>query len=97
MATVVFGDFEWDEEKAHSNLTKHGVGFEEACSVFLDLDYLLLADSDLPDRFIALGYSEVARLLFVVHVERGARVRIISARRATHRERSIYEERRRVP
>lgn len=55
MATVVFGDFEWDEDKARSNLTKHGVAFEEACSVFLDLDYLLLPDPAHVDRFVALG------------------------------------------
>ena len=95
MATIVFGDFEWDEEKARSNLKKHGVGFEEACSVFLDLDYLLLPDPGHSERFIALGYSELVQLLFVVHVERGERIRIISARRATRRERSSYDERRR--
>jgi uncharacterized protein len=97
VATVVFGDFEWDEDKARSNLTKHGVAFEEACSVFLDLDYLLLPDPAHADRFVALGYSVSARLLFVVHVERASHVRIVSARRATARERATYEARRRVP
>jgi len=96
VAIVVFGDFEWDEDKARSNLTKHGVAFEEACSVFLDLDYLLLPDPGHADRFVALGHSALARLLFIVHVERVARVRIVSARRATPRERRTYEERRRV-
>ena len=94
MATVVFGDFEWDEEKARANVEKHGVDFAEACSVFLDLDYLLVQDAGHEDRFVALGYSELARLLFVVHLERGERIRIISARRASRRERTTYEQRR---
>lgn len=97
MSTVVFGDFEWDEEKATENLRKHGVTFEEAATVFLDLDYLLVADPTEPDRFVALGFSALARLLVVVHCERGERVRIISARRATSRERMTYEERREQP
>ncbi len=94
MATKVFGDFEWDEAKARPNLTKHGVSFEEAASVFLDIDYLLVPDRTHPDRFVALGYSTLARLLVVVHGERGERIRIISARRATRRERRGYEDRR---
>ncbi len=93
MATVVFGDFEWDDQKARENYRKHGVSFEEAASVFLDLDYLLLPDRQHPDRFVALGFSAIARLLVVVHGERGARVRLISARAATRTERENYEER----
>ena len=97
MGTVVFGDFEWDEAKAEANRSKHGVSFEEAASVFLDLDYLLLADRIHPERFVALGYSRLARLLFVVHAERAEQIRIISARRATPREASTYEQRRQEP
>lgn len=93
MATKVFGDFEWDENKARSNQAKHGVSFEEATSVFLDIDYLLVPDRTHPERFIALGYSTLARLLVVVHGERGERIRIISARRSTRRERRTYERR----
>ena len=63
-------------------------------TVFLDLDYLLIRDAVLPNRFVALGMSSQARVLFVVHCERGEKVRIISARRATRREREIYERRR---
>ena len=77
MAAVGFGDFEWDEDKARSNLEKHRVSFEE--------------------RFIALGFSRLARLLFVVHLERGEKVRIISARRASRSERRTYEQRRNDP
>jgi uncharacterized DUF497 family protein len=94
VATVTFGDFEWDAEKSTANAAKHGVAFEEAVTVFLDLDYLLIRDAILPDRFVALGMSSQARVLFVVHCERGEKVRIISARRATRREREIYERRR---
>jgi uncharacterized protein len=95
VATIAFGDFEWDPEKAQGNLEKHGVTFEEAASVFLDLDCMMVRDSMDPDRFVALGFSRLARLLFVVHIERAERVRIISARRATRHERMTYERRRR--
>ena len=97
MATVGFGDFEWDDDKARSNLEKHGVSFEEASSVFLDPYFLATDDPTAPDRFIALGFSRLARLLFVVHLERGEKVRIISARRASRAERKSYEQRRNDP
>jgi uncharacterized DUF497 family protein len=94
MATVVFGDFEWDAEKARTNIAKHGISFEEAASIFLDLDYLLVPDSSYPDRFLALGFSKQARLLAVVHIERAEHIRILSARRATRTEEDTYERRR---
>lgn len=87
----------WDEDKARSNLEKHGVSFEEASSVFLDPYFLATDDSSAPDRFIALGFSRLARLLFVVHLERGEKVRIISARRASRAERKSDEQRRNDP
>lgn len=93
VATVTFGDFEWDADKAASNAAKHGVTFQEAVTVFLDLDYLLIRDAVEPERFVAMGMSSEARVLFVVHCERAERVRIISARRATNRERETYERR----
>ena len=94
MATVVFGDFEWDADKAELNVRKHGVPFEEATTVFLDIDYLLAPDPAVSDRFHALGFSRQARVLLVVHAERGERVRLISARTATRAERDTYERRR---
>lgn len=94
MPTVTFGDFEWDADKAAANAAKHGVTFEEAVAVFLDLDYLLVRDAFEPERFAALGMSSQARVLFVVHCERGDKLRIISARRATRRERETYDRRR---
>lgn len=93
MVTVIFGAFEWDDEKAEANRGKHGVSFEEATSIFLDVNYLLTPDRDHEERFIALGFSELARLLVVVHLERGERVRLISARRATRPEAMTYERR----
>jgi len=94
MVTTVFGDFEWDEEKARSNLQKHGVSFEEAASVFLDVNYLLTTNAGEPDRFVALGFSQLARLLVVVHIERSERIRIISARTPSRTEAQSYERRR---
>ena len=94
VATVTFGDFEWDTEKAAANVAKHGVTFEEATTVFLDLEYLLIRDETDPERFVALGMSGQTQILFVVHCERAEKVRIISARRATRRERETYEQRR---
>lgn len=93
MATITFGDFEWDADKAVANAAKHGVTFEEAVTVFLDIDYLLIRDARMADRFVAIGLSRRPRVLFVVHCERGERLRIISARRATRRERETYERR----
>jgi uncharacterized protein len=96
MATVTFGNFEWDSQKADANRAKHGVTFEEATTVFLDLDYELTVDPKNAERFIALGYSRLARMLFVVHCERAEHVRIISARKATRAEREQYDRRRNI-
>jgi uncharacterized DUF497 family protein len=91
--TIVYGDFEWDAEKAEENLTKHGVSFEEAATALVDPRAVFLSDeSGGEERFVAIGMSEQARVLFVVHVERGARDRIISARAATTAEEAIYAE-----
>ena len=87
--------FEWDEDKALSNFEKHGVSFEEAATVLADPMALTIPDpqhSDAEDRFISLGESYRRRLIVVVHTERSDRIRIISARLATRRERKTYEE-----
>jgi uncharacterized DUF497 family protein len=85
--------FEWDADKAQSNIEKHGVTFEEATEVFFDPFYQSgdAAEGGEPREFI-LGYSLAPRLLLVVYIERGERTRIISARPATRRERKLYEE-----
>ena len=87
--------YEWDPEKAKRNLREHGVPFEEAATVFLDPLAMTYPDpdhSDEEDREITIGYSTGERLLFVSHCLRGERTRIISARKATRRERNQHEE-----
>lgn len=87
--------YEWDAKKAAANLRKHRVSFGEAASVFLDRLALTFADpdhSDEEDREITIGLSSKRRVLFVSHCERGDRVRIISARKATAKERSQHEQ-----
>lgn len=86
--------FEWDYQKATSNLQKHGVSFDEAVSVFADDQALTFADTDhfeSEDRSRTYGMSNKERLLVVVHTERRNNVRIISARKATRYEKGIYE------
>jgi uncharacterized DUF497 family protein len=86
-------EFEWDENKAQSNVQKHGVSFEEAVEVFFDPFYQG-GDASVDDeqREFIIGYSLSLRLLLVVYVERGERTRIISTRPATRHERKLYEE-----
>jgi uncharacterized protein len=87
--------FEWDSNKASLNLKKHGVAFEEAVTVFADPLSLTIPDplhSFDESRFVITGLSNQNRQLVVVYAERGERVRIITAREATRRERKQYEE-----
>jgi uncharacterized DUF497 family protein len=87
--------FEWDRGKAKSNLSKHGVSFEEAATVFGDPLSLTISDpghSDEEDRFVTIGVSSKLRTIVLVHTDRGDHVRIVSARQATTRERKDYEE-----
>ena len=89
-------NFEWDARKAASNLRKRGVSFDEATSVFGDTLSITIPDQDHSHserRFIDLGVSHLGHLLVVAFNERGDRIRIISARPATRRERRDYEER----
>jgi uncharacterized DUF497 family protein len=91
MALVVEGDFEWDSAKAARNLTKHRVSFPEAATVFADPLALYIDDGSGTDRILVIGTSLRDRVLCVVHVQRGERDRIISARRATAGERQAYQ------
>ena len=87
-------EFEWDPNKAASNLEKHGVPFDEAATAFGDPLSLTIADpdhSDVEERFVLLGQSFAGHLLVVVHTHRGERIRIIGARIATRNERRSYE------
>jgi hypothetical protein len=90
--------FEWDDRKNAQNKRKHGVSFEEAQTVFLDEQALLIADpdhSELEERFILLGLSSALQTLVVCHCYRreGDVIRLISARRADRQERMVYENR----
>lgn len=87
--------YEWDSEKAKTNLRRHGISFEEAATVFLDPLALTFPDpdhSDEEEREITIGHSSRQRVVFVSHCQRGDRCRIISARKATRKERKQYEE-----
>ncbi|MCO6437243.1 MAG: BrnT family toxin [Phycisphaerae bacterium] len=88
--------FEWDSKKAASNVTKHGVTFDEASTVFADPLAVIFDDDDHSQdelREIIIGHSVLEQLLLVSFTERGKMVvRIISARKATRRERKDYEE-----
>ena len=87
--------FEWDRHKAEANLRKHGISFEEAQTVFTDPLSMTLPDPDHSEdeeRFIDIGTSDNRRVLVVVYTERGQRIRLISARKATPVERKQYEE-----
>lgn len=83
-------DFVWNDEKSKTNLTKHGVSFDEAKSVFFDEFARLEYDPDHSkneDRFVLLGVSSLLKLLVVIHVEiEEDIIRIISARKATRKE-----------
>jgi uncharacterized protein len=86
--------FEWDPEKARENEQKHGVGFPEASEVFDDDRSSSVSDPDHSadeDRYLIFGISKQGRHLVVSYTERGERIRLISARQMTSRERRAYE------
>jgi uncharacterized protein len=88
-------NFEWDSEKAATNLSKHGVHFDEASTVFEDPFGRIVDDprhSRGKDRFVLIGFSQAQRLLAVMFSEKRTRIRIISARPVTRAERRTYEE-----
>lgn len=83
--------FEWDDAKAESNLEKHGVSFEEASQIWEDPNLMVLSAKRIGEkRKLAIGRS-YSVIFSVIHTERGDAVRIISARRATQKERTTYE------
>ncbi len=85
-------ELEWDPEKAAENLTKHGIGFVDAALVLSDELAVTISDRDADEaRFVTVGLDGLGRLLVVVYAWRGDRIRVISARRATGRERRQYE------
>ena len=88
-------EFEWDNNKAITNLQKHGVSFSEAATVFGDPLSITFPDPDHSineSRFITIGLSTSGKIIILVHTDRGDRLRIISARKATRKEQRFYEE-----
>lgn len=87
-------DFDWDDNKATANLSKHSVSFAEAAAVFEDGLSVTFIDPDHSaneERLIIIGHSQRGRLLFVSHTDINDEVHIISAREVTQRERKVYE------
>ena len=87
--------FAWNDRKAEANRTKHGVGFDEAQTVFGDPLSLTIPDpahSQGEERFATIGQSRDGELFVVIHADKGETIRIISARRATEKERKAYEQ-----
>jgi hypothetical protein len=89
-------EYQWDPEKAASNLEKHGVDFADAVGVFEDEWALTVKDEVVEgeQRFATLGTDFLERVLVVVYTHRGGEIRLISARRATRKERRTYEQKR---
>ena len=88
-------EFDWDDDKAETNIARHSVSFLEAASVFDDDLSITFLDPDHSvdeERLIIIGHSNRGRLLFVSHTDRDSRPRIISAREVTRRERKVYED-----
>lgn len=86
--------FSWDPDKDRLNQSDHGVSFQEASTVFGDPLTITVADPDHSigeERFVTMGQSNASQLLVVCHTEQGDNIRIISARRASLRERKDYE------
>jgi uncharacterized DUF497 family protein len=87
-------EFEWDDEKAESNLKKHRVSFDEDATIFNDPNIATISDPDHSkdeERFVSIGMSVITRLLTVVHTFRLTKIRLISARKATKSEKKKYE------
>ena len=88
---MVYGDFEWDDAKADSNLAKHGISFETAAHAMTDPYAVDFADTVEPANICTLAASPDGRILYVVSTIVSERIRIISARIATRHERRLYE------
>lgn len=87
--------FEWNKEKATSNLKKHNVDFKEASSIFRDPLFITALDKEhsrYEERYITIGLSNKKQLLIVAHVEGENKTRIISARKVTKNEKRFYQE-----
>ncbi len=84
-------DYEWDPKKAKNNLAKHGVLFADAVAVFSDDSAITIEDKRASEeRFVTMGMDALGRVLVVAYTWREETIRIISARKATERERRSY-------
>jgi uncharacterized DUF497 family protein len=93
--TLTWVSIDWDADKARVNAAKHRVTFEEAATLFADPLELTIPDPNHSideDRYVSVGTSAAGRLLVVGYMERGSKIRVIFARRATTREQHDYEE-----
>ncbi len=87
--------FTWDEIKAERNFIKHEVSFEETKTIFSDpyfIDFFDPDHSDDEDRYVIIGMSVSQRILIASYTERQGQIRLISSRKATRKERQLYEE-----
>lgn len=86
-------NYQWNQNKAKTNLKKHRVDFADAVTVFNDDAAITLEDDDNPDeqRYVTIGLDALGRILVVIYTWRGESIRLISARKATHQERKQYE------
>ena len=87
--------FEWDEVKANANYKKHKISFDEGKTIFSDPFLFTFPDkghSEDEERYINIGLSSDRRIIVLTHTERQGKIRIISCRKATARERRFYEE-----
>jgi hypothetical protein len=85
--------YQWDNDKAAINLSKHGIDFADAVSVFADDFAVTVSDERFDEeRFITIGIDAFGRVLVVVYTWRSNEIRLISARKATRSERKQYEE-----
>jgi len=83
--------FEWDRDKAASNLRKHNIDFADAVTIFEDVSAFTIDDIDYDEnRFVTIGMDAFGRILVVVYTWRGDKIRIISARKATKKEQKQY-------
>lgn len=89
-------EYQWDRDKARVNLKKHSVDFADAVGVFEDSLALTIEDLDTPEetRWLTLGTDFLGRLLVVIYTYKGETIRLISARKATKKERECYEGKR---
>ena len=92
MPTAVHGDFEWDENKATSNIAKHGVSFDAAALAMRDVSAVDFEDLVVPGNLVTLAATPDGRIFYIVTTESSGRIRIISARDVSRHERRLYEE-----